>query len=198
MEEYKDTSHHPVAVLEPTYDEVDNINSSLNPLAYHTFNNLSSCHDDSIIGGKCCGCLHITRSTQEKLIVILATLSGIFTLGVVCGLIYYADQVNITYFPPGLAYAIYVAIGFSAVVGPISSFFLTTVISFNNEKMMDIMPIVSSNDTNNGRDIKFCCYRRIGIEYYPIKNLRTIFGVYFLGITIPGLIIILQITNSHH
>lgn len=156
----------------------------------------------SILGGKFC-CFRMNKKLRERLVFGLATLSAVFILGVVCGLIYYADRVNSDYFPPGLAYAVYTAIGFSGIVGPLLSFFLSTVLSFDKRSITELSPILSNiPDIENGHsayrgtNIRLCCCGRVMIEFYPIKNLRTLFGIYLLGTVIPGLIIVLQIANN--
>ena len=179
-------------------------NNSVDRMDYNTFGNNATNEDgyQSILGGKFC-CFRVNKKLRERLIFGLAMLSAIFTLGVVCGLIYYANQVNSDYFPPGLAYAVYTAIGFSGVVGPLLSFFLLTVLSFDKRSIMEMSPILSDNSNvacghgiNQGTNIRLCCCGQVMVEFYPIKSSRTLFSTYLLGTIIPGLIIVLQIANS--
>lgn len=158
----------------------------------------------SILGEKFCCFFKISETVRKKLIIILAILSGLFTISVVFGLIYYADQVNGNYFPSGLAYAVYAAIIFSGLIGPILSFLLSTVFLFNKRNISEMSPILTNSNYNNSNinsnnvNIKLCCCRKIMIEFYPIKNLRTLIGTYLLGTIIPVLIIFLQIINFHN
>lgn len=163
---------------------------------YHSFSDNVNENEQyqSILGGKFCCLFKLTGTVRIKLINSLGILSALFTLGVVCGLIYYADQVNIDYFPPGLTYAAYIAIIFSAIIGPVLSFLLSCAITCDKRNISEMSPILLGNSRGNTR---LCCCGKSMIEFYPVKYLNTIIVTYILGTLILGLIILLHIVNFH-